>query len=217
MSLRVLAHRACLDGPGSVAENTRSALAEAVARGFGVEFDVNRDGDRLTLAHDPEPWSEERDAEAFVRDPGPGLHALNLKRLDLLDPLLATIQDAGTQERFFLFDFELLGGGLGLMREVQRRGFRVAHRVSEREPHLERYAADTCVSDVWLDELDGPWVTAEHVAALARRGKQVFYVSPELHRPQPAEALAPRWEQLAAWGAAGICTDYPLALSRRLS
>ena len=84
-----LAHRACLYGPGSVHENSRAALAAAIDRGFGVEFDVNADGDRLTLAHDPEPWSEELDAEAFLRDPGPGLHALNVKSLDALDRMLA--------------------------------------------------------------------------------------------------------------------------------
>src|SRR4029079_4070649 len=71
----LLAHRACLYGPGSVRENSRTALAAAVGKGFGVECDVGCDeSGRLTLAHAPEPWDEEIDAEAFLRNPGPGLH-----------------------------------------------------------------------------------------------------------------------------------------------
>jgi glycerophosphoryl diester phosphodiesterase len=212
----VLAHRACLYGPGSVRENSRAALAEAVGRGFGVEFDVRGDdGGRLVLAHDPEPWSEDIDAEAFLREPGPGLHALNVKSLDALGRVLRVIERAGTQRSFFLFDFELLGAGADLMAKVQRRGFRVAHRLSEREPHLERYVADPTVTDVWLDEFEWPWLRDEHVHALTAAGKRCFYVSPELHERQPVQKVAPRWDEVLAWGVAGICTDYPIHLRER--
>ena len=213
----VLAHRACLHGPGSTRENSRAALAEAIGRGFGVEFDVNFDDGRLTLAHDPEPWSEEIDAEAFLRNPGPGLHALNVKSLDAVTPMLRVIDAAGTAHSFFLFDFELLGAGADEMAKVQRRGFRVAHRLSEREQHLERYLADPTVTDVWLDEFDWPWVDADHVHALAAAGKRTFYVSPELHRRQPVQRVAPRWDELVDWGVTGICTDYPIHLRERSS
>jgi glycerophosphoryl diester phosphodiesterase len=211
----VLAHRACLHGPGSVHENSRAALAAAVERGFGVEFDVNFANGKLTLAHDPVPWCEELDAEAFLRNPGPGLHALNVKSLDALGRLLRVIEQAGTKRSFFLFDFELLGAGADLMAKVQRRGFRVAHRLSEREPHLERYVADPTVTDVWLDELDWPWLRDEHVHALTASGKRAFYVSPELHRRQPVQKVAPRWDEVLAWGVAGICTDFPMVLRER--
>jgi glycerophosphoryl diester phosphodiesterase len=211
----VLAHRACLHGPDTARENSRAALAEAIGRGFGVEFDVNWDRGRLTLAHDPEPWSEEIDAEPFLRDPGPGLHALNVKCLDALEELLRLIERAGTARSFFLFDFELLGVGADEMARVQRRGFRVAHRLSEREPHLERYVCDPTVTDVWLDELDWPWLEAEHVHALCAAGKRTFYVSPELHRRQPVQAVARRWDEVLAWGVTGICTDYPIHLRER--
>jgi hypothetical protein len=213
----VLAHRACLYGPGSVRENSRAALAAAIDRGFGVEFDVNADGERLTLAHDPEPWSEELDAGAFLRDPGPGLHALNVKSLDALDRMLDLIEQAGTAASFFLFDFELLGVGADEMAAIQRRGFRVAHRISEREPHLARYVDDPTVTDVWLDEMDWPWLRDEHVHALTAAGKRAFYVSPELHRPQPVQRVAPRWDEVLAWGVAGICTDFPMVLRERSS
>jgi glycerophosphoryl diester phosphodiesterase len=213
----VLAHRACLHGPDASRENSRAALAEAVGRGFGVEFDVNFDDGRLTLAHDPEPWSEEIDAEAFLRNPGPGLHALNVKSLDAVPLLLRVLEKGGTKDSFFLFDFELLGAGADEMAAIQRRGFRVAHRVSEREPHLARYLDDPTVTDVWLDELDWPWLRDEHVHALTAAGKRTFYVSPELHRRQPVQVVAPRWDEVLAWGVNGICTDYPIHLRERSS
>src|SRR4051794_13181313 len=214
----VLAHRACLYGPGSVRENSREALAAAVERGFGVEFDVNvDDAGRLTLAHDPAPWEEELDAEPFLRDPGPGLHALNVKSLAALGPMLDVIEQAGTKASFFLFDFELLGAGAGEMAAVQARGFRVAHRLSEREPHLDRYLDDASVTDVWLDEFDVRWLHREHMRALTSAGKRCFYVSPELHRRQPVQRVAPRWDEVLAWGVAGICTDFPMVLRERSS
>jgi glycerophosphoryl diester phosphodiesterase len=213
----VLAHRALLHGPGTVRENSRTAIARAVGRGFGVEFDVNLHDGKLTLAHDPEPWEEELDAEAFLRDPGPGLHALNVKSLDALELVLRVLAEAGTADSFFLFDFELLGAGADEMAEVQRRGFRVAHRLSEREPHLERYVDDPTVTDVWLDELDWPWLGAEHVHALRAAGKRTFYVSPELHRRQPVQRVAPRWDEVVSWGVTGICTDFPIHLRERSS
>jgi glycerophosphoryl diester phosphodiesterase len=211
----VLAHRACLHGPGTVRENSRAAIAAAVERGFGVEFDVNVHHGRLTLAHDPEPWDEEIDAEAFLRDPGPGLHALNVKNLDALELLLRVIENAGTAASFFLFDFELLNAGADEMAAVQRRGFRVAHRLSEREPYLRRYLDDPTVTDVWLDELSRPWLRDVHVHELTAAGKRTFYVSPELHRRQPVQLVAPRWDEVVAWGVTGICTDFPIHLRER--
>ena len=131
--------------------------------------------------------------------------------------MLRVIEQAGTKGSFFLFDFELLGAGADEMATIQRRGFRVAHRISEREPHLARYVDDPTVTDVWLDELDWPWLRDEHVHALTAAGKRAFYVSPELHRRQPVQKVAPRWDEVLAWGVAGICTDYPIHLRERSS
>jgi hypothetical protein len=78
---------------------------------------------------------------------------------------------------------------------------------------LAAIIADDACAHVWLDEMDGPWVTAETVAALTGAGKRVWYVSPELHRPQPLAALHDRWTEALAWGVTAICTDHPTALA----
>ena len=157
---------------------------------------------------------EEIDAEAFLRA-RPGLHALNVKSLGALAPRAARDRARGHARDFFLFDFELLGAGADEMAKVQRRGFRVAHRLSEREPHLARLLDDPTVTDVWLDEFDWPWLRDEHVHALTAAGKRCFYVSPELHRRQPVQHVAPRWDEVLAWGVARHLHRLPHSLARR--
>jgi glycerophosphoryl diester phosphodiesterase len=218
--MRIYAHRALLDGPDAVAENTLPALRTACGEGFAVEVDVNPDGSgRLVLTHDPREWTPERDAHTFLRE-APATrtprHALNVKSLETLDELLAAVDAARARERFFLFDVELLGAPVSLLAELRARGYHVAHRVSEREPHGEAYAADPAVDTIWLDELDGLWVAHADVERLRAAGKEVVYVSPDLHGERDPALLDARWRELAAWGATGICTDYPRRLREAL-
>jgi glycerophosphoryl diester phosphodiesterase len=212
--MQILAHRALLDGPDAPAENTLPALAAACDEGFDVEFDVNVDSDgRFVLSHDPAPWAAERDAESFLAAVRPGAsHALNVKRLDALDDLLAAVDAAGAGAGVVLFDLELLGAPRSAVTELAERGYRVAHRVSDREPFAAEYARDPRVTTIWLDELDGAWVDEATVAGLRDAGKDVLYVSPELHRRVGADGLPAVWERVAAWGVSGICTDYPRKL-----
>jgi glycerophosphoryl diester phosphodiesterase len=216
--VQVLAHRGLLDGPDHARENALPALREAAARGFGSEFDVRRDGDgRLVLTHDPADWAPEHDALAFLADPpGDAVHAFNVKDAAATRAALDAIADAGTIGRFFFFDFELAcpdaGEADALRAEVAARGGAVARRLSDREPVLDALVADAATEHVWLDEMDGPWVDARVVTRLRGAGKRVWFVSPELHRPQPLAALRRRWDDVLQWGVTGICTDHPLAL-----
>jgi glycerophosphoryl diester phosphodiesterase len=215
---QVLAHRGLLDGPDHARENALPTLREAAARGFGSEFDVRCDaGDRLVLTHDPAAWAPEHDALAFLADPpGDALHAFNVKDAAATRAALDAIVAAGTLHRFFFFDFELAcpdaGDADALRAEVAAHGGAVARRLSDREPVLDDLVADAATEHVWLDEMDGPWVDASVVGRLRDAGKRVWFVSPELHRPQPLAALRRRWSDVLQWGVSGICTDHPLAL-----
>jgi glycerophosphoryl diester phosphodiesterase len=212
--MQILAHRALLDGPDAPAENTLGSLAAACDEGFDVEFDVNVDADgRLVLSHDPAPWAADRDAETFLAEVRPDAsHALNVKRLDALEELLAAVDGGGARDGVVLFDLELLGAPRSAVTELAERGYRVAHRVSEREPFAAAYARDPRVTTIWLDELDGPWVDEDTVAGLRAAGKDVLYVSPDLHRRVGPADLPRVWERAAGWGVTGICTDYPRKL-----
>jgi glycerophosphoryl diester phosphodiesterase len=216
---RVLAHRGLLDGRDPASENLLVTLRVAADAGFGLEFDVREDGHgRLVLSHDPADWSSDRDAVSFLTDPpGTALHALNVKDPAAVPQILDVIERAGTGARFFLFDLELACGTAeeaeALAELAKARGMKVARRLSDREPVLDSILADAACEHVWLDELDGPWVDRDCVEQLRAAGKVVWYVSPELHRPQPVSDLLPRWAEALDWGVAGICTDYPTALS----
>lgn len=220
--ITVLAHRGWLNGPDPEHENLVASLRNAAAAGFGVEFDVRRDASgQLVLSHDPVPWSPERDALSFLTDPpGDHLHALNVKDPAAVASTLDVLERAGTTERFMFFDFELAcadaGAAAALAATVARRGARVARRLSDREPVLADIVADAACRHVWLDEFDGPWADRACLEQLTDAGKFVWYVSPELHRPVPVTDLIPRWQQLLAWGARGVCTDHPVALAAQL-
>ena len=227
---RILSHRGCLSGRLPGGENTLQVLDAAIRQGFDVEFDIQQSpaSRKLVLSHDVEDWSAERDAVSFLTQHSvlSGLaspdfarcHALNVKSLDTVEVITEHIQRAGAQSRFFLFDFELLTNDLTAcrtrMRGLTAQGFQVAYRVSEREPYLEEYLNCDYVERIWLDEMDGPWVTRDHICKLSEYGKAVYYVSPELHARLSPEQLPCRWEQVIAWGASAICTDYPLLLEQ---
>jgi glycerophosphoryl diester phosphodiesterase len=208
-----------LDGRDPARENLLATLHAAARAGYGLEFDVRRDAaGRLVLAHDPAEWSADRDAEALLVDPpGDALHALNVKDPAAVLPALDALERAGTLHRFFFFDFELAcadaAQAAALSAAVAARGGAVARRLSDREPVLDELLGDAAVEHVWLDEFDGPWADEASVSALISAGKTVWYVSPELHRPQPMAALRRRWHDVLAWGVSGICTDHPTALS----
>lgn len=213
----VLAHRGLLDGPDAVRENTLGALRAAAAEhGHGLEFDVRADGDRLVLSHDPARWSPVLDATALLADPpGDALHALNVKEPAAMPAILDVLERAGTLDRFFLFDFELACAtrdeAAALSAACAERGATVARRLSDREPVLGEIVSDDAVAHVWLDELDGPWVDRDTVAALTGAGKHVWYVSPDLHGREGLDTLPARWAKARDWGVTGICTDYATA------
>jgi glycerophosphoryl diester phosphodiesterase len=224
--LDILSHRGCLSGPLPGSENTLTALLKAIDHGFGVEFDIQLtlDGDGLVLSHDPADRTPQRDVGSFLAfvarmEPGAN-HALNVKNLFTLKAITAMLEREQLKERFFLFDFELLTHDLAdcryLMRSLAADGFQIAYRLSEREPYLEQYAADPTVERIWLDELKRPWITRSQVRRLTDQGKQVTYVSPDLHARLGPDALPAHWEQMISWGVGGICTDYPLPLQRLL-
>jgi len=216
----ILAHRGLLSGADSALENRFETLVQALGEGFGVETDVRycTDRGRHYLSHDPAFWTSENDAFRFLescrRHPGQVV-ALNLKDLGGLPTLLGRISDLDLWGHLFLFDMELIepvpGETARALQDFDSRS-RIAARVSERDEPVERAAACPFSDRVWLDEFDGPWASQATFQELARAGKPVWAVSPDLHGRSLEESRR-RWGELLAWGARGICTDHPLELA----
>lgn len=201
--MRIISHRGNIHGPDPLRDNEFTALRECAKRGWGVEIDVRWD-DRLDggfyLSHDKAGRNASNALEhnIFALSALGALLAINIKepgREALLSAEIGTVP-------CFVFDMELAGADHALFTVPK------AVRISDREPK-PAFEADI----VWLDEF-GPWVTSRDVAELKAAGKTIYAVSPELHHPGLGVdwLRRKRWEQFAAWGVDGICTDYPCEL-----
>jgi glycerophosphoryl diester phosphodiesterase len=216
----ILAHRGNLEGPDRAGENRLSTVARALALGFGLETDLRRDAaGGLYISHDPAEGSLERaqdHAALWKRHPG-ALVALNLKELGYEAATLELLRSHGVLAHTFLFDMELIEPDPGATAArfcALDPSVLLAARVSDRGETPARALA-LPGPYVWLDEMDGPWATPADLADLKAAGRKLIAVSRDLHGA-PAASCFGRWDELAAMGVDGICTDWPVLLAQRL-
>ncbi len=214
----ILAHRGNAEGPDTNAENVLQTLDAALARGWGLEIDIRRAADgRFYLSHDPQPSADGRLADDFftcLRAHPEATVALNIKEVGYEDALIAYLIEQRAVRNLFLFDMELIERSAGETARAFKRlapQVTVAARVSDRGESIERALANEAASVVWLDEFDRQWCTDDDVRRLKRAGRQVYAVSPDLHR-FPPNMTRRRWIDFCNWGVDGICTDYASAL-----
>jgi hypothetical protein len=102
---------------------------------------------------------------------------------------------------------------------------RLAARASDRGETIERALGVEVASVVWLEELDGPWITAADVRRLRVAGRQTYVVSSDVYdeaggadrSDRVLDRARARWAELIAYGVNGICTNYPAALEQSLA
>jgi glycerophosphoryl diester phosphodiesterase len=215
----ILAHRANLTGPRSVAENSLEACARALEAGFGLETDLRRDASGLFyISHDAAPRSAENElagySEVFRRHPEAVL-AINVKELGYESELVDLMKSGDLGANSFYFDFELLEPRLpgSAQRKIKSlpggNAVPVASRLSDRhEPIGQCLAIRGEV--VWADEFDSMWLTEVEARKVKESGRLLYVISPELHGFDEA-TMRRRWQDFKKWGVDGVCTDYPLA------
>jgi glycerophosphoryl diester phosphodiesterase len=212
----ILAHRANLNGPHSVAENSLAACVGALESGFGLETDLRRDAaGRFYISHDPHPRTGDNSLEAwselFRRFPGADL-AINVKEPGYEAALIGLMNSGGLGARGFFFDFELLepqtpGAAQRKIRSLPGgRNVRLASRLSDRREPLAQCLAIPA-EIVWADEFDSLWLTSDDVRQVREAGRLFYVISPELHG-FAAAARKRRWHDFKQWGVDGLCTDY---------
>jgi glycerophosphoryl diester phosphodiesterase len=220
--VKVIAHRANVDGPSPAAENSLAAIRSCLERGWSVETDIRRDpAGEFYIAHDPAPVTRDNAAARFCALWREFPHveiALNVKEVGYEAELLAFLTANGVIDQVVLFDMELVepvrGGTARLFRTLCPR-VRLAVRASDRAEPVEAAVRDTASGTVWLDEFDTLWVTDADAARLKGSGKRVYAISPELHGL--AADPSARWRDFERWGFDGICTDFAAELDRRLA
>lgn len=214
----ILAHRANLNGPHSVAENSLAACASALESGFGLETDLRRDAaGRFYISHDPHPRTAENSLDAyselFRRFPKADL-AINVKELEYETALIELMNSDGLGARGFFFDFELLEPQTpgAAQRKIKAlpggRNVRLAARLSDRREPLAQ-CLGIPAEIVWADEFDSLWLSADDVRQVREAGRLFYVISPELHGFDAA-ARKRRWHDFKQWRVDGLCTDYPL-------
>src|SRR4051794_6926495 len=110
--IKIMAHRANLTGPHSVAENSLTACAKALQLGFGLETDLRRDvASQFYISHDTHPRTSENSlegySELFSKHPEAEL-AINVKELGYEGALIDLMSSGRLGKSCFYFDFELL-------------------------------------------------------------------------------------------------------------
>lgn len=216
--ITILAHRANLTGPHSVAENSPAACARALELGFGLETDLRRDASgAFYISHDAQPRTAENSLEAYTelfrKYPKAEL-AINVKELGYEAALIELTNSGRLGARSFYFDFELLepkspGAAQKKLKSLPgSAGVRVAARLSDRnEPLAQCLAIPGEV--VWGDEFDKLWLTEKEAKQVRAAGRLLYMISPEIHGFDLA-AVRRRWQDFKAWGVDGVCTDYAL-------
>ena len=214
----ILAHRANLTGPHSVAENSLAACARALELGFGLETDLRRDANgAFYISHDAHPKTAENSLEAYTelfrKYPEAEL-AINVKELGYEAELVELMKSGRLGARSFYFDFELLepkspGAAQKKLKSLPGgASVRVASRLSDRnEPLTQCLAIPAEV--VWGDEFDRLWLTEKEAKQVRAAGRLLYMISPEIHGFDLA-AMRRRWQDFKDWGVDGVCTDYAL-------
>lgn len=200
MKRSILAHRG--QWKEEAERNTRTALALASQRGYGIETDVRDSEGRLIVSHDVPVGGETALPEVVVHcDAARVPIAINIKA-DGLATLIKEMLDRHPDLDAFCFDMsvpELL--------QYQKHGVPCFTRVSEFEQTPALYDD---ARGVWLDAFLSDWYSADLIERFLGDGKQVAIVSPELHR-RDHQTL---WEILRDADLGGLddvllCTDYP--------
>jgi len=199
--LEIIAHRGFIAGPVPA---RKGLLIEALAQGFGVEFDLRDSASGIVLAHDP--WELEPETlEGFLSAiPVEGTLAVNIKSCGLASRIKQELASHGVSpERCFFFDMAIPDHVVYL-----KNGLRAYPRISEietRGPLAEK------AEGIWLDAFHSTWWDCALVADWLHNGVKVCVVSPELHRRERHES----WTSLREGGlhrnpGLSLCTDYAL-------
>ena len=214
----VLAHRANLSGPHSVAENSLEACRAAFEGGFGLETDLRRDEKgRFYISHDPTVRTPENALEPYTklfrRFPEAEL-AINVKELGYEPELIELMREGRLGARSFFFDFELLepnapGASQQKLRTLPGgKSVRLAARLSDRREPLAQ-CLGIPAEIVWADEFDSLWLSEREVHKVKAAGRFFYVISPEIHGFD-RQTMLQRWRDFKAWQVDGVCTDYAL-------
>ena len=202
--MQIISHRGYWEKAAE--KNSTAAFQRSFQLGFGAETDVRDFNGELVISHDIASagnLSLQAFFELFNRyHQNPQLPlALNIKSDGLQDQLVS-ILERNKIENYFLFDMSLPD-----LKIAVEKGLNVYSRLSEIETDLPFYEE---VKGIWVDAFYGTWYHAATIHEHIAKGKQICFVSAELHRRDHMQ----HWNTLKEMGFHRIgntmlCTDFP--------
>lgn len=192
-------------------KNSRQALEKALQHGFGIETDFRDQDGRLIISHHPPLDKMSLELldllEMLSNTSSPLKIALNVKAMHLSELLVETLQNWKTnfdQTKIYFFDMSIPD-----QRNYLGAGLPTLSRQSEFESNPSFYED---ARGIWLDAFESEWYDKELILEHLKKDKEVFVVSPELHKRQHQIF----WNQLRQSGELvhdpnlNLCTDFPL-------
>lgn len=199
--MRIIAHRGLWDIRADA--NTAGAFLAAAKLQFDIETDFRDFNGQLVVSHDPpmphHNLIDARELNHLHSTYGIGI-AINVKA-DGLQAMMHDALDEGLLERSFIFDASIPD-----LFNYVNNGFRCYSRLSEEEPSL---GFESQVAGVWLDSFYNTDPDLGLVRKFIDSGKEVSFVSPELHG-KPNKSF---WEKVRIFAnepGVSICTDFPV-------
>jgi glycerophosphoryl diester phosphodiesterase len=172
--MQLLAHRGFWHQPAE--KNTKQANVKAFEHGWGIETDIRDFDAQLVISHDIAKSADYTVAELLQQyndAKSKSTLALNIKADGCSDALLAILQ-ANNIENYFVFDMSIPE----TLRYL-KLNMNVFIRYSEYERANEKLYAQS--KGIWLDIFEGLWFDENFVNSHLSKGKQIAFVSSELH------------------------------------
>lgn len=186
-------------------QNTLAAFERAWQLGVGIETDVRDLAGQLVISHDMPLASSDLMTltdllRAWSEAGRTGRLALNVKADGLSDGVSRELRRWGAHESAFVFDMSV---------PDQMAHCRAGNPVMTRWSDVEEPALLERALGLWLDAFTSDdWWLVDQVAAQADAGRDVVFVSPELH----GRDHVPAWRRIADGGLhrssrISLCTD----------
>lgn len=190
--------------------NSKAAIKNAIARGYGLETDLRDYNGRIVVSHDPTLPNIEHlnltDMLTILIDSNSMSRvALNIKSDGLARTIAAQISEYPKDllDSLFCFDMSIPD----TMAYLDMDFMSVYMRLSEYEPSLSLLEAS---SGVWVDNFSGSYPQVKTCKDILSRGKRCTIVSSELHgRNHETLWNEIKFERLHQNDSLELCTDFP--------
>ncbi|WP_424244647.1 glycerophosphoryl diester phosphodiesterase [Elusimicrobium posterum] len=217
--MEIISHRGLWTSNKQLKPNSLEAFYEALSNGFGIEVDIRDFDGKIVISHDtPDSASPLLDTlfNFYLSNNCISTIALNVKS-DGLQTLLQNMLEKYKINNYFTFDMSVPN-----TLNDRKNSIMYFARQSEYEPCNKKTLKElyTAAAGIWIDQFtENPDFTQKNIQSIKKHvseGKQICFVSPELHPWGRNEKIYKKiWQKLLkieeetkAGNNIKLCTDH---------